>query len=73
MFAGSIQARPAAVGRETLPARSPRRAPPPWPARVARGVAGNVSHGQNPFGLKTVQNDLVRGHRFWGIFLGFWS
>ena len=27
----------------------------------SKGVAGNVSHGQNPFGLKTVQNDPVRG------------
>ena len=27
----------------------------------SKGVARNVSHGQNPFGLKTVQNDPVRG------------
>ena len=33
-FAGQIRARPAAVGREIWPARSPRLAPPPWPARV---------------------------------------
>ena len=33
-FAGPIRARPAAVGHEIWPARSPRRAPPPWPARV---------------------------------------
>ena len=32
-----IRARPAAVDREIFPARSPRRAPPPWPARVSRG------------------------------------
>ena len=25
-----------------------------------KGVAGNVSHSQNPFGLKTVRNDPVR-------------
>ena len=67
-FAGSIRARPAAVGRETLPARSPDRAPPPWPARVARGVFENVSHCQNPFGLKTVQNDPVRGPQVLGNF-----
>ena len=24
-------------------------------------LAGSVSHGQNPFGLKMVQNDPVRG------------
>ena len=31
-------------------------------------VAGNVSHGQNPFGLKTVQNDPVRGPQVLGNF-----
>ena len=36
-FAGPIQALPAAVGREILSARLPRRAPPPWLARVSRG------------------------------------
>ena len=35
-FAGSIRARPVAVGREILPARSPCCAPPPWLARVSR-------------------------------------
>ena len=34
----------------------------------SKGVAGNVSHGQNPFGLKTVQNDLVRGPQVLGNF-----
>ena len=53
---------------EILLARSPRRSPPPWPARVARGVARNSSHGQNPFALKTVQNDLVRGPQVLGNF-----
>ena len=33
-FVGPIRARPAAVGREILPARLPHRAPPPWIARV---------------------------------------
>ena len=36
-LAGSIRARTVAVGRENLPAWSPRRAPPPWPVRLARG------------------------------------
>ena len=27
----------------------------------SKGVAGIASHGQNPFGLKVVQNDSVRG------------
>ena len=27
----------------------------------ARGVAGIAFHGQNPFGLKMVQNDPIRG------------
>ena len=31
-------------------------------------VAGNVSHGQNPFGLKTVQNDPVQGPSILGNF-----
>ena len=29
-------------------------------------VAGSVPHGQNPFGLKMVQNDLVRGPQVLG-------
>ena len=33
-FAGPIWERPAAVGREIWPARSPRLALPPWLARV---------------------------------------
>ena len=39
----------------------------------ARGLAGIASHGQNPFGLKMVQNDPVRGPQVLGNFLGFWS
>ena len=34
----------------------------------ARVVAGDASHGQNPFGLQIGQNDLVRCSRFWGVF-----
>ena len=34
----------------------------------ARVVAGDASHGQNPFGLQMGQNDLVRCSRFWGVF-----
>ena len=34
VFADPIRARPTAIGREIWPARSSRRAPPPWPARV---------------------------------------
>ena len=37
------------------------------------GVVRIASHGHNPFGLKMVQNDPVRVHRFLGNFLGFWS
>ena len=33
-----------------------------------KGVAGNVSHGQNQFGLKTGQNDPVRGPQVLGNF-----
>ena len=33
-FAGPIRGRPTAIGGEIWPARSPRLAPPPWPARV---------------------------------------
>ena len=39
----------------------------------ARGVVEIASHGQNPFGLKMVQNDPVRGPQVLGNFLGFWS
>ena len=67
-FAGPIRERPAAVGSETLPERSPHRAPPPWTAGYSKGVAGNVSHGQNSFSLKTVQNDTVRGPQVLGNF-----
>ena len=35
--AGSIPARPAAVGREILPAAASGCPLPPWPARVAGG------------------------------------
>ena len=31
-------------------------------------MARDVSHGQNPFGLKTVQNDPVRGPQVLGNF-----
>ena len=34
----------------------------------ARVVAGDASHGQNPFGLQMGQNDPVRCSRFWGVF-----
>ena len=34
----------------------------------SKGVAGKASHGQNLFGLKAVQNDLVKVHGFWRIF-----
>ena len=34
----------------------------------SKGVAGVTSHGQNPFGLKIDQNDLVRCSRSWGVF-----
>ena len=37
-----------------------------------RRVARNVSHGQNPFGLKTGQNDPIRGPQILGnCFYGF--
>ena len=36
-FAGPIRARPAAAGREILPAAASRRPPPPWPVRVQGG------------------------------------
>ena len=39
----------------------------------ARGGGRNRSQCQKPFGLKTVQNDPVRGPQVLGIFLGFWS
>ena len=64
-FAGPIRARPTTVGREILPARSPLRAPPPWPTTV---VAGIVFHGQNSIGLKTGRNDPVRGPLVLGNF-----
>ena len=34
----------------------------------ARVVAGDGSHGQNPFGIQMGQNDPVRCSRFWGVF-----
>ena len=34
----------------------------------SKGVAGDASHGQNPFGLKMVQNDLVQGPHVLGNF-----
>ena len=34
----------------------------------SKGVAGNVSHDQNPFGLKTVQNYPIRGPQVLGNF-----
>ena len=60
-FAGPIWARPAVVRHEIRLARSSGGGAPPWPAHVEGGVAGIASHGQNPFGLKAVQNYLVRG------------
>ena len=34
----------------------------------ARVVAGDASHGQNPFGLQMDQNDPIRCSRFLGVF-----
>ena len=48
-----------AVGRETFPAMV---------GVCIKGADGNVSHGQNPFGLKTVQNDPLRGSQVLGNF-----
>ena len=43
-----------------------------WRSSLARVcskvVAGSVSHGQNPFGLKRFQNDPVRGPQVLGYF-----
>ena len=34
----------------------------------SKGVAGDASHSQNPFGLKMGRNDPVRCSRSWGVF-----
>ena len=34
----------------------------------SKGVAGDASHGQNPFGLKMGRNDLLRCSRSWEVF-----
>ena len=39
---------------------------PGW--RVCKVGGRNRLHGQNPIGLKTGQNDLVRGPLSWGVF-----
>ena len=65
-FAGSIQVRSAAVGREIFSVSSPLHAPPPWPVRVQGFEI--VSHGQNPIGIKTSHNDLIRGPQILGNF-----
>ena len=34
----------------------------------SKGVAGDASHGQNPFGLKMGRNDPVQCSWSWGVF-----
>ena len=53
-FAGLIRARPAAVDKVASPCSSSLA------SACNKGMAGNVSHGQNPFGLKTGRNDPIR-------------
>ena len=67
-FAGPIRARPTAVGLETLPARSPRRAPFLWPACVSRGWPEMSPTAKTYLALKRVKTTKFGVHRFWGIF-----
>ena len=71
MFASPIWASPTVVRLEIWPARSSGGGAPPWSARVARGWPETPPTAKNPFGLKAVQNDPVRGPQVLENFLGF--
>ena len=65
---GSIWASPKMVRRETWLGRSSGGGAPPWPTRVARGMAGDASHGKNLFGLEMDRNNPIGCSRSWGVF-----
>ena len=67
-FAGTIRARLAAVGREIFVGKFPSSCSSSLAGACIKGVAGNVSHDQNPFSLKTGRNDPVRGPHVLGNF-----
>ena len=69
MLAGSIQARPTAAGSEISRRRSSGGGAPLWSARVARWWSESAPMTKTPNGLKMGRNDLVRGPRFFWIFL----
>ena len=71
-FAGSISVRPAAVGRENLPAGSSGCPPPPCPACVASGRPV-VPPWSKPPRLANGQTAQLGVHGFGEFFLGFWS
>ena len=66
-FAGPIRVRPAAAGREILPAWSSGRPPPPWPAHLQCWWPKSLPR-MKPDRPKNGQNDLVWGFRVFGIF-----
>ena len=65
-FAGPILGRPAEVGREIMPKRSPCASS--LAGARAMVVAGIVSHDQNSIDLKKGRNDPIRGPQVLGNF-----
>ena len=71
-FTGPIPARPAAVGRENLPAAASGCSLPPWPARVAGGWPEVPSSVQSSTTRKWL-NDPTCVPGLESFFLGFWE
>ena len=71
-FAGPIPARPAAVGRENIPAAGSGCPLPPWPARVAGGWSEVPPSVQSSMTSKWLNGPtFVPGLE--SFFLGFWE
>ena len=68
MFADPIRARLGAVGREIWPARSPGGGAPTWVVRASRWCLETSPMAKTLFGLKTGQNDPIRGPQVLGNF-----
>ena len=71
-FAGPIPARPAAVGREILPAAASGCPLPPWPARVAGGWP-EVPPSVQSSTTRRWLNDSTCVPGLESFFLGFWE
>ena len=71
-FAGPIPERPAAVGRENLPAAASRCPLPPWPARIAGGWPEVPPSVQSSMTRRWLNGSTcVPGLE--SFFLGFWE